>query len=275
MNFDETKFPFKENPASLTSTLEFDQSYNFGEQYLGTQDRRSPFFSKPAPKTPTTVAQSSSSPFSTRLAAAQSSSSPSRSPIMHAQTDQPNLSRGSAPSCGHALAPDGLVHSCGPSVYRGPLPFRSPSFSRGPGSRPVVHGPLCDPGPFSDAAPAYSPLLEISNPTEVPSSSPATGLYSTQPSSLAAVGLPKSETPLPLEEFGTQKSTRIKKIPARLLDFDCNAISHSYSSPPYSSDLSCMSYYPLTDFINYDKFSSSHRHFSSICYLRQRTHQLL
>ncbi|KAI5649779.1 hypothetical protein M9H77_35784 [Catharanthus roseus] len=94
------------------------------------------------------------------------------------------------------------------------------------------------PSPFSDAAPAYSPLLEISNPTEVPSSSPATGLYSTQPSSLAAVGLPKSETPLPLEEFGTQKSTRIKKIPARLLDFDCNAISHSYSSPPYSSDLS-------------------------------------
>ncbi|KAI5654456.1 hypothetical protein M9H77_31643 [Catharanthus roseus] len=42
----------------------------------------------------------------------------------------------------------------------------------------------------------------------------------------------------PTEIIATRKSTRIKKIPARLQDFGCNAISHSSYAPSPSSDLS-------------------------------------
>ncbi|KAI5664075.1 hypothetical protein M9H77_23398 [Catharanthus roseus] len=81
--------------------------------------------------------------------------------------------------------------------------------------------------------------------------------------------IPAAPSPSPsqsTEILGTRKSTRIKKFPARLQDFDCNAIwktsiSHSSSAPSSSSDLSGTSLYPMTQFVDYRKFFPSHRHF--------------
>lgn len=64
-----------------------------------------------------------------------------------------------------------------------------------------------------------------------------------------------------------RRSARNKTVLVLLRDYDCNVIfstsriSHSSSALPASSDLLGKSLYPLSHFVNYNKFFSSHRQF--------------
>lgn len=62
----------------------------------------------------------------------------------------------------------------------------------------------------------------------------------------------------------TRKSARVKTIPIKLRDYNCNNVWTTTHSPFTLSNSTAplgKAFYPLTHFVNYDKFSSSHRYF--------------
>lgn len=74
----------------------------------------------------------------------------------------------------------------------------------------------------------------------------------------------------------SRKSTRVKTIPAKLQDYDCNIVwtTHSPSAPYAPSDLSGMSFYPITHFVDYDQIFAFTSAFFSFYYCRNWTHSI-
>ncbi|KAI5682700.1 hypothetical protein M9H77_03928 [Catharanthus roseus] len=109
------------------------------------------------------------------------------------------------------------------------------------------------------------PVADPSNPASFLDQNISTAPHPVAPNPATFIPAAPPSPSQSTEILSTRKSTRIKKVLAQLQDFDCNAIwktsiSHSSSTPSSSSDPGTF-LYSITQFVDYRKFSPSHRHF--------------
>lgn len=140
MIFDESRFPFQENTDALTSTPDFAQSYNFGEQILGSADQFN--HDKGSPSLLGTAHNQSSDNNPAAATRFPISSSPVSatchfsSPVVPGPAPSRSPDVFSSSPVAHSPAPSRNPAGLAPS--RGPTPSRDPDNSS---SGPVTHGP--------------------------------------------------------------------------------------------------------------------------------------